>query len=42
MTLDTKTHKIYLISAEFGAPAPGSRYPSVKPNSAFILVVGPK
>lgn len=41
MALDEKTHKIYLISAEFGAPAAGSRRPSMKPGSAVIIVVGP-
>ena len=42
MALDSKTHKIYLISAEFGAPAPGTRWPSVKPGTSVIIVVGPR
>ncbi len=45
LTLDTKTNRIYLIAAEFGAappPEPGQRYaraPMV-PGSFTILVVG--
>jgi hypothetical protein len=42
MALDAKTHKIYLITAEFEAPAAGQRRGRMKPNSAVILVVGPK
>ena len=45
MTVDTKTHRIYLITATFKAPAPGdagaSRRPTMEPNSAVILVYGP-
>jgi hypothetical protein len=45
LTLDTKTNKIFLITAEFGpapAPAPGQRYsrPPMVPNTFSILVVG--
>ena len=42
MALDEKTHKIYLISAEFSAASAGSRRPTMKPNTAVIIVVGPK
>ena len=42
MVLDEKSHRVYLISAEFEAPVAGSRRPAMKPNSAFILVVGLK
>lgn len=41
MAVDPKTHMIYLITAEFDAPAAGSRRGRMKPNSAVILVVGP-
>ena len=41
MALDTQTHKIYLISAKFDAPAPGGRYPQVRANTSVIIVVGP-
>ncbi|MDR3688487.1 MAG: YncE family protein [Fimbriimonas sp.] len=41
MALDAKSHRIYLIGAEFQAPAPGSRRGQMKPNSAVIIVVGP-
>ena len=42
MALDSKTHKIYLISAELAPPEAGSRRPTAKPNSTMILVVGPR
>jgi YVTN family beta-propeller protein len=41
MTLDAKTHMIFLIAADFDAPEPGSRRGKMKPGSATILVVGP-
>ena len=45
MTVDTKTHKIYLPTAQFGpAPAPTAERPrprpSIVPNSFTILVFG--
>lgn len=45
MALDTKTHNVYLVTAEFGpapAPAPGQRFsrPPVVPNSFTLLVFG--
>ena len=43
MTLDPKTHRIYLITASFKAPAPGAPAqgrPAMEPNSAVILVYG--
>jgi len=43
MTVDPKTHRIYLITAQFKKPAAGEtapRRPAMEPNSAFILVMG--
>jgi hypothetical protein len=40
MALDWKTHNIFLPSADLGPPAKGERWPSVKPGSFAILVVG--
>jgi hypothetical protein len=40
MGLDLKTHKIFLPSAEFEAPAPGERRGKMKPGSFAIVVVG--
>jgi DNA-binding beta-propeller fold protein YncE len=39
MALDTKTHKVYLSSAEFGPKPEGSKYPSVIPDTFKILVL---
>ena len=39
MGLDTKTHNIFLPSAEFDPPAPGERRGKMKPGSFAILVV---
>lgn len=41
MTLDTKTHKIYLGSAKFEAPAAGQRRGRIVPGSFKVLVYGP-
>jgi DNA-binding beta-propeller fold protein YncE len=45
MALDTKTHIVYLVTAEFGpapAPTPGQRFsrPPMVPNSFTLLVFG--
>ena len=40
MALDLKTHNVFLSAADLGPPAPGERWPSVKPGSFVILVVG--
>lgn len=42
MALDTKTHKVYLSSAEFGPKPAGSNYPSVVPGSFKVLVLQPE
>jgi DNA-binding beta-propeller fold protein YncE len=42
MTLDPKTHKIYLATAELGPPAEGQRRPSVKPDTFTVLVYSPQ
>jgi len=41
MALDPRSHCLYLIAAEFTAPAAGERRGRMKPGSAVILVVGP-
>jgi YVTN family beta-propeller protein len=41
MALDPKTHRIYLVTAEFGPPAEGQRRPSVKPGTFQLLVYEP-
>ena len=41
MTLDPRTHCLYLIAGEFSAPAAGERRGRMKPGSAVILVLGP-
>ena len=42
MTLDPKTHRVYLLAAEYGPPAAGEKKgrPSVVPDSFHVLVVG--
>jgi hypothetical protein len=40
MTIDPKTHKIYLASAKFEAPAPGQRRGRIVPESFKVLVYG--
>jgi DNA-binding beta-propeller fold protein YncE len=40
MTIDPKTHKLYVPSAKFDAPAPGQRRGTVVPGSFKILVYG--
>ena len=43
MTIDPKTHRLYLIAASFKQPAAGEapqRRPAMEPNSAVILVYG--
>jgi DNA-binding beta-propeller fold protein YncE len=42
MALDTKTHKVYLSSAELGPKPAGSNYPSVVPGSFKVLVLQPE
>jgi hypothetical protein len=47
MTIDTKTHKIYLAAAKFeapaeGAPAGGRSRPKMVPGTFKILVYGMK
>ncbi len=41
MTIDPKTHKIYLASAKFGPAVEGQRRPPAIPDSFKILVYGP-
>jgi DNA-binding beta-propeller fold protein YncE len=44
MTVDTKTHRVYLLAAEYPAPAagaqPGRGRPQALPDSFHVLVVG--
>ncbi len=41
MAVDSKSHKVYTATAEFGPPAEGQRRPSIKPGSFMILVYAP-
>ena len=41
MALDSKTHKVYTVTAEFGDPVPGQRRPPIKPGTFTLLVYGP-
>jgi DNA-binding beta-propeller fold protein YncE len=41
MTIDPKTHKIYLASAKFEEPAPGQRRGRIVADSFKVLVYGP-
>jgi DNA-binding beta-propeller fold protein YncE len=41
MTLDPRTHKVYLATAELGPPAEGQKRPSIKPGTFMILVYEP-
>ena len=40
MALDTKTHNIFLPTADFDPPAEGERRPRVKPGTFMLLVAG--
>jgi DNA-binding beta-propeller fold protein YncE len=42
MALDPATHKVYLITAEYGPPAEGQRRPPVKPGTFTLLVYAPQ
>jgi len=41
MTVDPKSHKIYLPTAELGTPAEGERRPSIKPGTFMVLIYAP-
>ncbi|HZP64127.1 MAG TPA: YncE family protein [Terriglobales bacterium] len=41
LAVDEKSHKVFLPTAELGAPAQGERRPSVKPGTFMILVYAP-
>jgi YVTN family beta-propeller protein len=41
ITVDCKSHKVFLPTAEFGPPAAGQSRPSVKPGTFVILVYAP-
>jgi DNA-binding beta-propeller fold protein YncE len=38
MALDPETHNIFLAAADFDPPAPGQKWPSMKPGTMVILV----
>src|SRR5690348_8465805 len=40
MALDPKTHRVYLLAAEFGATPAGGKRPAVLPDTFHVLVVG--
>jgi YVTN family beta-propeller protein len=41
MALDPSSHKVYLVTAEFGPPAEGQKRPSIKPGTFKLLVYAP-
>ncbi len=41
VTVDPKSHKVFLPTAEFGPPAEGQRRPAIKPNTFAVLVYEP-
>ena len=41
MALDPKTHKVFLVTAEFGPPVEGQRRPPIKPGTFTLLVYAP-
>lgn len=40
MELDPKTHRVFLVTAKFGPPPAGQRWPSIVPGSFTLLVYG--
>jgi hypothetical protein len=42
MTIDPRTHRVYLLAAEYGPPQAGDKKgrPSILPDSFHVLVVG--
>jgi YVTN family beta-propeller protein len=41
VAVDSKTHRVYLPTAEFGPPAEGQKRPSIKPGTFMVLVYEP-
>ena len=41
VTVDPKSHKVFLPTADFGPPVEGQRRPSIKPNTFVVLVFEP-
>ena len=41
MAVDSKSHRVFVPTAEFGPPAEGQRRPSIKPGSFMVLVYAP-
>ena len=41
MALDPKSHKVFLVTADFGPPVEGQRRPPILPNTFTLLVYGP-
>ncbi len=41
MTVDPKSHKVFLVGAEFNPPAPGQRRGTMKPGTFRLLVFAP-
>ena len=41
MALDPKSHKVFTVTAEFGAPVEGQRRPPIKPGTFTLLVYAP-
>jgi hypothetical protein len=41
MALDTNSHKVFLVGAEFNPPAAGQRRGTMKPGTFKLMVYGP-
>jgi hypothetical protein len=41
MAVDSKSHRVFVPTAELGPPAEGQRRPSIKPGSFMVLVYAP-
>jgi DNA-binding beta-propeller fold protein YncE len=42
IALDAKSHRVFLPTAEFGAPVEGQRRPPIKPGTFSVLVLAPE
>jgi len=42
MALDPKSHRVFLVTADLGEPAPGQRRPTVNTGTFRVLVYSPE
>jgi DNA-binding beta-propeller fold protein YncE len=42
MALDPKSHRVFLVTADLGEPAPGQRRPTINPGTFRVLVYSPE